>query len=171
MQYKAIPTMFNGVLYRSKSEARLAVCFDAWGWDYTYEPEIRSVPGFKPDFRIYHESGTIRIIEYKPCRPTAKYTVELQRKFNRLSKNNADKKMYCELWCIDFYNHKSERLRIHRESGRFYPMDFTKFPHSFSHGSDFRFDLCETSDASVNLTNIIDTKKIDQEIRRLWEAN
>jgi hypothetical protein len=44
----AIPTEYNGVLYRSRLEARWAVTFDLLKWDIEYEPiDLR---GWIPDF-------------------------------------------------------------------------------------------------------------------------
>lgn len=34
-----IPTEFKGITYRSRTEARWAVFFDALGAEFTYEPE------------------------------------------------------------------------------------------------------------------------------------
>lgn len=159
-QYKAIPTMFNGVRYRSKSEARLAVCFDAWGWNHEYEPTIKSMPRFKPDFLIRHKNEKVRIIEYKPCVPTDKYMNTLLSNFRTLFRNNTYKRdsIRCELWCIDFYNQDSCRFRYSLDDSyqiEIDALDFNALGKSFSHGSDFRFDLTNQSATKVDLSNII----------------
>jgi hypothetical protein len=51
---KAIETRYNGILFRSRLEARWAVFFAAAGIDYEYEPERVALPGggtYLPDFR------------------------------------------------------------------------------------------------------------------------
>jgi len=47
---KAHPTMYNGVQYRSRLEARWAAFFDLIGWQHEYEPI--DLPGWSPDFRV-----------------------------------------------------------------------------------------------------------------------
>jgi hypothetical protein len=152
---KAIPTAFNGVMYRSKSEARLAVCFDAWGWDFEYEPKIRSMPGFTPDFKITQKNGAIRIIEYKPVFPVDRYLRKLKSNFVTLLNNNRHStiKIRCELWCIDFFNSVEQCFYLDND-GRFVRFEITK-EKSFSHGYEFRFDLAESSPARVDLTGIM----------------
>jgi hypothetical protein len=54
MTIAPIPTRWNGVLYRSRTEARWAVFFDALGVEATYEPETFNLGGswYLPDFFI-----------------------------------------------------------------------------------------------------------------------
>lgn len=59
---KAIDTEYNGMLFRSRLEARWAVFFDAAGIKYEYEPEgfehdgVRYLPDFYlPEFDMYAE--------------------------------------------------------------------------------------------------------------------
>lgn len=47
---KAHPTMYNGVQYRSRLEARWAAFFDLIGWKHEYEPI--DLPGWSPDFLL-----------------------------------------------------------------------------------------------------------------------
>jgi hypothetical protein len=51
---KAIETVYNGYRFRSRLEARWAVCLDALGWTWEYEPEGYSLPSgcYLPDFLI-----------------------------------------------------------------------------------------------------------------------
>jgi len=47
---KAHPTQYNGVLFRSRLEARWAAFFDLAGWQWEYEPI--DLEGWTPDFRV-----------------------------------------------------------------------------------------------------------------------
>jgi hypothetical protein len=66
MQYrhKAIPTIYKGIQYRSRLEAKWAAFFDVIGWDFTYEPT--DLGGWWPDFKITTDAGTRFLIEVKP---------------------------------------------------------------------------------------------------------
>lgn len=52
---KSHPTMYNGVQYRSRLEARWAAFFDLVGWTHEYEPI--DLPGWSPDFRVVFPCG------------------------------------------------------------------------------------------------------------------
>ena len=58
---KGIPTMYRGVLMRSRTEARWAALFDELGWDWSYEPI--DLPGWIPDFvlRLPHAPLLVEI--------------------------------------------------------------------------------------------------------------
>lgn len=60
MTIKAIPTEFEGVVFRSRLEARWAAAFTELGWHWNYEPF--DLDGWIPDF---HLEGTI-LVEVKP---------------------------------------------------------------------------------------------------------
>lgn len=49
-----IETIYNGVRFRSRLEARWAVFFDAMKFPWEYEPEVFSLPSgnYLPDFRL-----------------------------------------------------------------------------------------------------------------------
>jgi hypothetical protein len=47
---RAIPTMYGGVQFRSRLEARWAAFFDIAGWRWQYEPI--DLDGWIPDFRL-----------------------------------------------------------------------------------------------------------------------
>lgn len=49
--YKAKPTLYNGITFRSILEARWAAFFDLVGWKYQYEPF--EIGGRLPDFILY----------------------------------------------------------------------------------------------------------------------
>lgn len=57
MQYniKAHPTLYKGVLFRSRLEARWAAFFDLAGWTWEYEPF--DFNGWTPDFRVSFPCG------------------------------------------------------------------------------------------------------------------
>ena len=66
-EIKAIETEYNGILFRSRLEARWAVFFDAAGVKYEYEPYsfmldgIGYVPDFYlPDYELYVEAKPAR---------------------------------------------------------------------------------------------------------------
>lgn len=61
MEYKAKPTRYREVLFRSRLEARWAVCFDELGIPWQYEPEkfdlgeLRYIPDFHLAGCVYCE--------------------------------------------------------------------------------------------------------------------
>lgn len=57
---KAHPTMYNGVQYRSRLEARWAAFFDLIGWQHEYEPI--DLPGWSPDFRVVFPCRLLKFI-------------------------------------------------------------------------------------------------------------
>ncbi|WP_143136945.1 hypothetical protein [Burkholderia ubonensis] len=65
---RAIPTVYNGVRFRSRLEAKWAAFFDFVGWKWEYEP--RDLAGWIPDFRLEAlgaPNGEL-LIEVKPVR-------------------------------------------------------------------------------------------------------
>lgn len=62
----AIPTVYNGVKYRSRLEARWAAFFDLLGWRHTYEPY--DMGAWSPDFLISLKSelSSSMLVEVKP---------------------------------------------------------------------------------------------------------
>jgi hypothetical protein len=61
--YSGIPTLYNGVRFRSRLEARWAVFFDAVKWPWTYEPY--DLNGYIPDFVLDFDAGQL-LAEVKP---------------------------------------------------------------------------------------------------------
>ena len=59
----AIPTVYNGIEFRSRLEAKWAVVFDRLGWEYEYEPI--DLMGYIPDFVLPWRFGPT-IVEIKP---------------------------------------------------------------------------------------------------------
>lgn len=66
---KAIPTLYRGVTFRSRLEARWAVLFDAVGAPWVYEREAFALPSgnYLPDFYL---PDAKRWVEIKPPDPT-----------------------------------------------------------------------------------------------------
>lgn len=50
MNFAAIPTLYEGVRFRSRLEARWAAFFDLMGWKWEYEPI--DFNGWIPDFKV-----------------------------------------------------------------------------------------------------------------------
>ena len=62
MDFLAIPTMYQGQLFRSRLEARWASFFDSLGWEWEYEPI--DLKGYIPDFVLrFHKP---LLVEVKP---------------------------------------------------------------------------------------------------------
>lgn len=67
MKFKAHPTIYNGVNFRSRLEARWAAFFDLCKWEWSYEPF--DLDGWTPDFSLKHfleDRDASRLIEVKP---------------------------------------------------------------------------------------------------------
>ncbi len=72
-RYAAHPTLYKGILYRSRLEAKWACYFDQRGWQYTYEPF--DLIGYSPDFTVtaYSVDGKAKVdmvnvlVEVKPA--------------------------------------------------------------------------------------------------------
>ncbi len=71
----AIPTVYRGVQFRSRLEARWAAFFDLLGWKWEYEPI--DLPGWIPDFRLDTRPRPVAglgarefLVEIKPDRNT-----------------------------------------------------------------------------------------------------
>ena len=63
--FAAIPTMYNGVQFRSRLEARWAAFFDLCGWQWEYEPF--DLDGWIPDFVAQsHPLTRPLLVEVKP---------------------------------------------------------------------------------------------------------
>lgn len=62
MEYAAIPTVYRGVRFRSRLEARWAVMFDFLEWPWEYEPI--DLAGYIPDFVLMFKSPIL--VEVKP---------------------------------------------------------------------------------------------------------
>ena len=54
-EFAAIPTIYRGVRFRSRLEARWAATFDGLAWPWYYEP--LDLPGWTPDFILHVPLG------------------------------------------------------------------------------------------------------------------
>lgn len=61
-KYASIPTLYNGVKFRSRLEARWACLFDMLSWQWVYEPF--DAGGYIPDFLIRFSNPLV--VEVKP---------------------------------------------------------------------------------------------------------
>lgn len=109
MSIQAKKTEYRGVCFRSRSEARLAVCFDAAGWRWEYEPKELDVNGWKPDFLVVRKNRRPIVVEYKPARPSDEYINELTQRFEVLNREYTGRtQCFCDplfVLCVhDFFN-------------------------------------------------------------------
>jgi len=70
-QIKAIPTMYKGIQFRSRLEAKWASFFDLMNWKWQYEP--CDFNGWIPDFAIYGSKQTT----YVEVKPTVKFLADI----------------------------------------------------------------------------------------------
>jgi hypothetical protein len=64
-RFAAHPTLYKGILFRSRLEARWAAYFDLRGWAWTYEPY--DLMGYSPDFSVnIYPKGDV-LVEVKPA--------------------------------------------------------------------------------------------------------
>ncbi len=63
--HKGLPTMFNGIQFRSRLEARWAAMFHLLGLNWEYEPMVE-VGYYIPDFALTFPDGLKIYIEVKP---------------------------------------------------------------------------------------------------------
>lgn len=64
-QIPAKPTKYNGRLYRSRLEARVAAYLDLRGYVSEYEPI--DLPKWSPDFSVITQDGRTAYVEVKPA--------------------------------------------------------------------------------------------------------
>ena len=90
-EYKKRPattTVYNGVTYKSYTEASWAATFDFLGWSHAYEPSL--LDGWNPDFMIHRktEGGGRLWVEIKPAFDTFWTAVKRHMEMARLDKQN-----------------------------------------------------------------------------------
>lgn len=79
-QIKAIPTKYNGYVFRSKLEAQWAVFFDALGIRYEYEPEgfeMSDGTRYLPDFYLPDMDGGLFIEVKGPMKKDDYHKIEM----------------------------------------------------------------------------------------------
>lgn len=69
----SIPTLYNGLLFRSRLEAKWAAFFDLLGWEWQYEPT--DFNGWIPDFAIYG-----KVLVYVEVKPVLEFPQEVADK-------------------------------------------------------------------------------------------
>lgn len=62
--HRGTPTIYKGINFRSRLEARWAVLFDNLGWKWEYEPECQGA--YIPDFLLHGSDGRRIYVEVKP---------------------------------------------------------------------------------------------------------
>lgn len=96
---EAIPTLFQGIVFRSKSEAMFANILEQMkGYRnylrWVYEPDrFKTKDGYIPDFIIYEGdemflADWIYLIEYKPSKPTFEYLQHLSKQFEEIKRKD-----------------------------------------------------------------------------------
>lgn len=116
------PVHYSGVSFRSKSKAKLAVCFDAWGKDWQYEPDICH-DWWVPDFFVQFQVSGLNVgtlIEYSPKIPTDDCVSRLAWHFGAVIDRGHEVCEFlkidcltCQLWCIDFCKSRANGLCFH----------------------------------------------------------
>lgn len=78
-EIRAIETRYKGYRFRSRLEARWAVCFDALGipWEYEVEGFVTSEGPYLPDFRLWGHHW----VEVKPTIDSVKERIQLLAAF------------------------------------------------------------------------------------------
>ncbi len=71
----AITTLYRGIEYRSRLEARWAAFFDRIGWEHTYEPF--DADGYIPDFVIHGDLPLL--VEIKPASSLTDYQAPIEK--------------------------------------------------------------------------------------------
>lgn len=79
----AITTVYRGIEYRSRLEARWASFFAGLGWAHTYEPFDGD--GYIPDFVI--DGGRPMLVEIKPATIRAEYQAPVEKAVRGLSEH------------------------------------------------------------------------------------
>lgn len=76
-KYAAHPTLYKGILFRSRLEARYACYFDQRGWAWTYEPY--DLHGYSPDFSLTTQDLSGVLVEVKPATKYGHLTAPIGR--------------------------------------------------------------------------------------------
>lgn len=80
MTRSGITTIYRGIRFRSRLEARWAKVFDALDWAWEYEP--LDLNGYIPDFVLKVPAGPV-LVEVKPCFNVADLVAEAAGKIER----------------------------------------------------------------------------------------
>lgn len=103
--FYAIPTEYDGVLYRSKAEAQFALYLNLWHEDrerycaLQYEPNELRIGEYIPDFVNRHPDYYWSVVfEYKPAKPTNVYVKRLSYYFDAMDKLDRHAGSYMLFW-------------------------------------------------------------------------
>lgn len=100
-------TEYDGVVFRSKSEAMFAALLNKRCGDWIYEPDFLSNNNWSPDFAIpisdVHKMFYWLIIEYKPSKPTETYFKNFQQNIQDI-RTRIDHPVRATIIYIDWFN-------------------------------------------------------------------
>lgn len=178
--YKAKPTKFAGVTFRSKSEATfcfalsnyLSMFADEDSW-IDYEPSgLKTENGYTPDFlaktSLFGKEVSL-LIEYKPALPNRDYLIEITKRFRELIGDHIYQNAVLAIGTCYDRNVKLFDLSFCSKRKCWTWRDDKWLPYNWNHGGGFssiseeRFDLaqrnvCEQSygfSKAVRITNNI----------------
>jgi len=150
-QIEAKPTVYRNVRFKSRLEARWAICFDILGWDWKYEPVeyTDKIRGWKytPDFELvqHHRAKPIQV-EVKPCPVNMEYLTILDGFAQAFERQKLGRLFVFE---GDFWKHQQSRLtdpitvwRVTDKSDQgLYHFFGTDFETVVSQVNRYRFDI------------------------------
>jgi hypothetical protein len=164
-RHKARPTEYAGVVFKSKSEAQVALYLDLrlsqqkkMRSAFRYEPSFLKVDDYVPDFLLHFlepvhgqphvMESSWKIVEYKPSQVTETYRDELAGRFEKVMATDfvtSIRSAYgagsveCELWEGNFYDAKT---RTWRYTDPLNDPDFYRRPFDADHVSNWAGGYC-----------------------------
>jgi hypothetical protein len=81
--WKAVPTVYGGIEFRSRLEAKWAAAFDQLKWPWTYEPFDGN--RYTPDFLLPEFTDRPALVEIKPAVTEAQYRAPIAKMTNGLA--------------------------------------------------------------------------------------
>lgn len=81
---QGIPTYYDSIRFRSRLEAKWAMLFNDFGWEWEYEPI--DLNGWIPDFILTGQKGTEILVEVKPYARLEKFE-EVIKKIERATRS------------------------------------------------------------------------------------
>jgi len=145
----AKPTVFEGVEFRSKSEAIFAVAVNSIrNTVWQYEPHLEGF-SFDVDFMLLCANARnvkTFLIEYKPSLPSESFIAKCVASFSKFMDSHCWQSELCKgFWIIygsPFADCKLESIAVHEFLGHSYGTDpATILQESFVEAKNFRFDL------------------------------
>lgn len=139
---KARPTEYEGIVFRSKSEAIFARALDLRGFTWEYEPKRwLAEDGWGPDFWVvgYDQDHLIynMLVEYKPGEATDTYLKELHGRFGDMI---GVQYFHCFAVCGSSFNETRECFRWGCGGWSKCESGYDFFRH-IDEASKYRFDL------------------------------